>query len=116
MRSNARPVNTMVGIERALRDPGPRGIKSIRGGFRRVCREYEHRVQMAQKAIKSGFDLEWEFNTYVVMSASRVFGQSPIQTLIDLVELGDPILAAFMQAFPPEECDAVLDRFFHNHD
>lgn len=114
MRANARPVNTMVQIERALRDPGRRGPKSIRAGFRRVCREFEHRALVAREAIRDGHDLEWQFNAYVTMCASRVFGQSAVQTLIDLVELNDPILAAFMSAFPREERDALIDRFLEN--
>ena len=90
----------MVGLERALRDPGRRGPASIRAGFRRVCREYEHRVRTALQAIEDGDDLEWNFNAYVIMCATRVFGQSAVQTLFDLVELEDPILAAFARAFP----------------
>jgi hypothetical protein len=104
----------MVQIHRALRDPGLRGPKSIRAGFRRVCREYEYRVRTAMQSIEDGDDLEWNFNAYVIMCASRVFGQSAVQTLIDLIELNDPVLAAFARAFPREEHGALIDRFLEN--
>ncbi|MCA8974684.1 MAG: hypothetical protein KDC98_08175 [Planctomycetes bacterium] len=71
-------------------------------------------MRTALQAIEDGDDLEWNFNAYVIMCATRVFGQSAVQTLFDLVELEDPILAAFARAFPRDERDALIDRFLEN--
>ena len=111
MRSDARPLDRMVGVARALRDPGRRGAKSIGAALRRLEREFETRVRVAKQAIEDGDDLEWHLFAYVQLCASWVFGVSTVEMLIDLAELEDPTLFAFMRAFPRDERDAVLDRF-----
>lgn len=110
MRANARPVDTMVQIERALRDPGRRSLKSIGVAFRRKVRLHKVLADSAAHTIKTGGDIEHQLDDYLRLMASMVLGQSLGETVIDLLDLQDETLLALMRHLPPARREPFINR------
>ncbi len=110
MRANARPVDTMVQIERALRDPGRRSLKSIGVAFRRKVRLHKVLADSAAHTIKTGGDIEYQLEDYLLLMASSVLGQPVGETVIDLLDLQDQTLLALMRHLPPARREPFINR------
>lgn len=110
MRANARPVDTMVQIERALRDPGRRGLKSIGVAFRRKVRLHAMLADSAAHAIKTGGDIERQLEDYLLLMASMVLGQSVGETVIDLLDLQDQTLLELLRRLPTARREPFINH------
>ncbi len=111
--SNARPVDTLAQIERAIADPGRRKPESIGRAIRRCLRRMQTMADYVDHALKHEFDVEHTLEHYLTMTV-YLWGLPAAEVITDLAENHDKHLVAICRAIPARDRDAVLARVLNN--